>query len=116
MNEEITISLLFENCDYSEPTRDQIRERLSEMLINDTFTYKRKSITQPLDIHNELVSGVISAVNEEPISHTLETFKDIDDIVTESDKRKHLGRPSTEQGGNRIKSSYNTDRDPFNEE
>ncbi len=115
MNKEITISLLFENCDNSEPTRDQIRERLSEMLINDNFTYKQKSITQPLDIHNELVSGVISAVNEEPISATLETFGDIDKAITEADKSKHLGRPSTEQGGNRVKSSYNIDRDPFNE-
>lgn len=112
MNEEITISLLFENCNYSEPTRDQIRERLSDMLINDTFTYKRKTITQPLDIHNELVSGVISANDDnEPISAYTEAKE-----IAMSDKSKHLGRASKEQGGNRYHYSYNTDRDPFNED
>ena len=87
----------------------------AEKLKNLDFKYSVQPEKEAIDIHNELVSGVISAVNEEPISATLETFGDIDKAITEADKSKHLGRPSTEQGGNRVKSSYNIDRDPFNE-
>jgi len=97
-------------------TNQDIAEQCAEKLKNMEFIVSVEAEKEEaIDIHNELVSGVISAVNEEPISHTLETFGDIDNAITEADKRKHLGRPSTEQGGNRIKSSYNTDRDPFNE-
>ena len=86
-------------------TNQDIAEQCAEKLKNMEFIV---SVEPEIDTS-------INEVNEEPISHTLETFKDIDDIITESDKSKHLGRPSTEQGGNRIKTSYNTDRDPFNE-
>ena len=86
-------------------TNQDIAEQCAEKLKNMEFIV---SVEPEIDTS-------INEVNEEPISHTLETFKDIDDVITESDKSKHLGRPSTEQGGNRVKSSYNIDRDPFNE-
>ena len=96
-------------------TKQDIAEQSAEKLKNLDFKYSVQPEKEAIDIHNELVSGVISAVNEEPISATLETFGDIDKAITEADKSKHLGRPSTEQGGNRLKSTYNIDRDPFNE-
>ena len=100
-------------------TKQDIAEQSAEKLKNLDFKYSVQPEKEAIDIHNELVSGAISAVNEEPISATLETFGDIDKAITEAtvttEKSKHLGRPSTEQGGNRVKSSYNIDRDPFNE-
>ena len=90
-------------------TKQDIAEQSAEKLKNLEFTY---SVQPEIDTS-------INEVNEEPISATLETFGDIDKAITEAtvttDKSKHLGRPSTEQGGNRVKSSYNIDRDPFNE-
>lgn len=99
---EITINLTFENCEYPEPTRETIYERLSELLIKQALPYSEKRHPQ----------SNFEIVNEKPISSDLETFGDIDSI---SEQSKHLGRPSKEQGGSRVHIDYNTDNDPFNE-
>ena len=54
-------------------------------------------------------------LNEEPVSSPLDTFKSLEDAIAQTHKAKTLGRDSEEQGGNRSKNKYNTDRDPLNE-
>ena len=105
-------------------TKQDIAEQSAEKLKNLDFTYSVQPETEAIDIHNELVSGVISAVNEEPISATLETFGDIQDALDihnelvsgELAKSQTIGRSSTEQGGSRLNNAYNIDHDPLNEE
>ena len=70
-------------------TKQDIAEQSAEKLKNLDFKYSVQPEKEAIDIHNELVSGVISAVNEEPISATLETFGDIDKAITESPTRSY---------------------------
>ena len=65
-------------------TKQDIAEQSAEKLKNLDFKYSVQPEKEAIDIHNELVSGVISAVNEEPISATLETVGDIDKAITEA--------------------------------
>ena len=68
------------------------------------------------NVHNDLVSGVMLIDGKEYTSLPLDNFGDIDAIL----KEQAIGRASEEQGGNREsqakRKSYNTDRDPLNED
>lgn len=95
------------------------------------------------NVHNDIVTGIYEQhdmnailkhaptkqaylLHEEPVNSPLDTFKDIDDAietlyamsvdVTSQRKTQTLGRDSKEQGGNRSRNQYNTDRDPLNED
>jgi|TARA_B100001250_G_scaffold8502_1_gene7181 tRNA/tmRNA/rRNA uracil-C5-methylase (TrmA/RlmC/RlmD family) len=138
---EITVhatDILFTNCDYPEPTKEMIIEKMRELLDEGNITYSEKRHPQTS------ITSAIEKINKEPISSVLETFGDIDNIMSESEKLQEelepinkdipqshtdkiftsrqtilkgtsIGRASEEQGGNRDKSSYSKDRDPFNE-
>lgn len=86
--------LQFDNQTYPQPTRETILIAAREYLEANIFSYSEKRITH------------VEEINKEPISATLETFGDIEEAI---------GRASKEQGGNRSKNSYNTERDPLNE-
>ena len=102
-------------------TKQDIAEQCAEKLNNLEFIY---SVMPEIDTS-------INEVNKEPISSELDTFGDIDDAIEDAkrmqqsmsksmsnpqvSKEATLGRASEEQGGNRSKNKYNTDRDPFND-
>lgn len=117
---EITISLSFENCDYPEPTRKTIENKLRDILNKGNLTYSEKRYPDVAKINK---------INKEPISSNLDTFGELEEAMEEArtiadsidkDKiftsRQTIGRPSKEQGGSRINNSYSTDRDPLNED
>ena len=140
---EIKISLQFRN-QYSgdgqtEPTREQVREALIDFANNNlNYTEIRTSYDaekgEAFDVHNDIVTGIYEQhdmnailkhaptkqaylLHEEPVNSPLDTFKDIDDAIeTLQRKTQTLGRDSKEQGGNRSRNQYNTDRDPLNED
>lgn len=99
-------------------TKQDIAEQSAEKLKNLEFTY---SVMPEIDTS-------INEVNEKPISATLDTFGDIDDVINKSIPQSHtdkiftsrqtigIGRASKEQGGNREANLYNEDNDPLNEE
>lgn len=70
--------------------------------------------------NNRTLSKNAYLLNEEPVSSPLDTFKSLEDAIAQTqalaNKAKTLGRDSEEQGGNRSKNKYNTDRDPLNED
>ena len=143
---EITVhatDILFTNCDYPEPTKEMIIEKMRELLDEGNITYSEKRYPQTT------ITSAIEKINKEPISSVLETFGDIDDGMSASDKlpmdlepitkdnnamfnenipQSHtdkiftsrqtigIGRASKEQGGNREANLYNEDNDPLNEE
>ena len=130
----------------TEPTREQVREALIDFANNNlNYTEIRTPVrpnqsesgvefdeiyeradrvltkqelpnTDAFDVHNDLVSGVMLIDGKEYTSLPLDTFGNIDAILRE----QALGRASEEQGGNREsqakRKSYNTERDPFNED
>tara|TARA_B100001758_G_scaffold229063_1_gene223694 strand:+ start:1255 stop:1632 length:378 start_codon:yes stop_codon:yes gene_type:complete len=117
---EVTISLSFEDCDYPEPTRKTIENKLRDILNKGNLTYSEKRYPDVAKINK---------INKEPISSNLDTFGELEEAMEEAramadsidkDKiftsRQTIGRPSKEQGGSRISNSYNTDRDPLNED
>ena len=112
---EITISLSFENCDYPEPTRKTIENKLRDILNKGNLTYSEKRYPDVAKINK---------INKEPISSNLDTFGELEEAMEEAgidkDKiftsRQTIGRPSKEQGGYRINNSYSSDRDPLNED
>ena len=117
---EITISLSFEDCDYPEPTRKTIENKLRDILNKGNLTYSEKRYPDVAKINK---------INKEPISSNLDTFGELEEAMEEAramadsiheDKiftsRQTIGRPSKEQGGSRINNSYSTDRDPLNED
>jgi len=97
--------LQFSNQTYPHPTREDIYIAAREYLEANIFSYSEKRIT-----HNDSVQEI----NKEPISATLETFKDIENMIDNA-LGKTVGRASKEQGGNREEKSYSNERDPFNE-
>ena len=129
----------------TEPTREQVREALIDFANNNlTYSEKRTPISPEKDawnVHNDIVTGYYEQhkldeskytesdaidnnrtlsknaylLNEEPVSSPLDTFKSLEDAIAQTHKAKTLGRDSEEQGGNRSKNKYNTDRDPLNE-
>ncbi len=117
---EVTISLSFEDCDYPEPTRKTIENKLRDILNKGNLTYSEKRYPDVAKINK---------INKEPISSNLDTFGELEEAMEEAramadsidkDKiftsRQTIGRPSKEQGGSRLNNSYNTDRDPLNED
>ena len=112
-------TIQFTNQTYPHPTREEIAEKVYEYLQTTVFGYSEKRYNT--DDREEL--------NKEPISSKLETFGDIENVYstqwpkTEQTaaglgsivKTETLGRVSTEQGGNRKRNQYNTERDPLNE-
>ena len=108
-------------------TKQDIAEQSAEKLKNLDFKYSVQPEKEAIDIHNELVSGVISAVNEEPISATLDTFGDIDKAMEKAHQKLDTINPNTarfdEQRNFSSKdtssskySVYSLESDPLNEE
>ena len=132
---------------------------------NDIVTglYEQHDMNAILDVSDEIITMQKLSENykpspewyllhEEPVNNPLETFKDMDDAISQAThtaqkasespseseilqadlepishsipqshttqilKASTLGRDSKEQGGNRSKNTYNTDRDPLNED
>ena len=79
-------------------TKLDIAEQAADKLRDLDFGYSELPDINEVDEYMKL--------NKEPISSTLETFKDMDEAI---------GRASKEQGGNRINQFDNTERDPLNE-
>ena len=80
---EITVhatDILFTNCDYPEPTKEMIIEKMRELLDEGNITYSEKRHPQTS------ITSAIEKINKEPISSVLETFGDIDNIMSESEK------------------------------
>ena len=119
--------LQFSNQTYPEPTRETILNAAREYLEQTIFSYSEKRIT-----HNEESVSEHLMNDLEPIPSKLETFGDVQDALdihnelvsgkihqSHTEKifttRQTIGRASKEQGGNRDSTSYNTERDPFNE-
>lgn len=93
---EITIRLEFNDCDYPEPTRETIREKLREMLsTNFAYSEKRYPLSEPFDVHNDIVTGKYS---EEPLNIHTARITDLRALT------------SSTHG------VYNANHDPFNEE
>ena len=110
---EVTISLSFEDCDYPEPTRKTIENKLRDILNKGNLTYSEKRYPDVAKINK---------INKEPISSNLDTFGELEEAMEEAramadsidkDKiftsRQTIGRPSKEQGGSRLNNSYSTD-------
>ena len=119
--------LQFSNQIYPEPTRETILNAAREYLEQTIFSYSEKRITHKEESVSEQLMNDL-----EPIPSTLETFGDVQDALdihnelvsgkiqqSHTEKifttRQTIGRASKEQGGNRDSTSYNTERDPFNE-
>lgn len=112
---EITVhatDILFTNCDYPEPTKEMIIEKMRELLDEGNISYSEKRHPQTT------ITSAIEKINKEPISSVLETFGDIDEAIQDARAMQHeiaIGRASEEQGGNRESNLYNEDKDPLNE-
>ena len=119
--------LQFSNQTYPEPTRETILNAAREYLEQTIFSYSEKRITHKEESVSEQLMNDL-----EPIPSKLETFGDVQDALdihnelvsgkiqqSHTEKifttRQTIGRASKEQGGNRDSTSYNTERDPFNE-
>ena len=111
--------LQFSNQIYPEPTRETILNAAREYLEQTIFSYSEKRITHKEESVSEQLMNDL-----EPIPSTLETFGDVQDALDIHNElvsgkifttRQTIGRASKEQGGNRDSTSYNTERDPFNE-
>lgn len=111
--------LQFSNQTYPEPTRETILNAAREYLEQTIFSYSEKRITHKEESVSEQLMNDL-----EPIPSTLETFGDVQDALDIHNElvsgkifttRQTIGRASKEQGGNRDSTSYNTERDPFNE-
>ena len=97
-------------------TKQDIAEQGAEKLKKLDFTYSVISETP-----NEIPYS-FEEINQEPVSSDLHTFGDIDSAMKKAHEladsfkqATHIGRPSEEQGGSRVKNSYSKDRDPLNE-
>jgi hypothetical protein len=112
---EITVhatDILFTNCDYPEPTKEMVIEKMRELLDEGNISYSEKRHPQTT------ITSAIEKINKEPISSVLETFGDIDEAIQDARAMQHeiaIGRASEEQGGNRESNLYNEDKDPLNE-
>ena len=111
--------LQFSNQTYPEPTRETILNAAREYLEQTIFSYSEKRITHKEESVSEQLMNDL-----EPIPSKLETFGDVQDALDIHNElvsgkifttRQTIGRASKEQGGNRDSTSYNTERDPFNE-
>ena len=119
--------LQFSNQIYPEPTRETILNAAREYLEQTIFSYSEKRITHKEESVSEQLMNDL-----EPIPSKLETFGDVQDALdihnelvsgkiqqSHTEKifttRQTIGRASKGQGGNRDSTSYNTERDPFNE-
>ena len=111
--------LQFSNQIYPEPTRETILNAAREYLEQTIFSYSEKRITHKEESVSEQLMNDL-----EPIPSKLETFGDVQDALDIHNElvsgkifttRQTIGRASKEQGGNRDSTSYNTERDPFNE-
>jgi len=110
------ITVQFDNQTYPAPTREDIANKVREVLDENKFSYSEKRYPQGWTENNK-----------EPVSSNLETFGDISEILLNNhyenndeyakqhEHKDTLGRDSNEQGGNRNKNSYSKDRDPLNE-
>ena len=90
---EITVhatDILFTNCDYPEPTKEMIIEKMRELLDEGNITYSEKRYPQTS------ITSAIEKINKEPISSVLETFGDIDNIMSESEKLQEELEPINE--------------------
>ena len=68
---EITINLEFENCEYPEPTRETIRNKLREMLsTNFAYSEKRYPLSEPFDVHNDIVTARFNEQRKAPSKET----------------------------------------------
>ena len=98
---EITIRLEFEDCEYPEPTRETIRNKLREILsTNFAYSEKRYPLSEPFDVHNDIVTG---KYEEEPINPYTARFEE----------QRNIG---TENVASSKYSAYALDTDPLNEE
>ena len=111
--------LQFSNQTYPDPARETILNAAREYLEQTIFSYSEKRITHKEESVSEQLMNDL-----EPIPSTLETFGDVQDALDIHNElvsgkifttRQTIGRASKEQGGNRDSTSYNTERDPFNE-
>lgn len=97
---EITIRLEFTDCDYPEPTRETIRNKLREMLsTNFAYSEKRYPLLEPFDVHNDIVTGKYS---EEPVNPYTARFEEQRNIGSKASSSKY--------------SAYALDVDPLNED
>ena len=120
------IELSFDNCNYPEPTREQIAEKLCEYVNNGSgFTYSvRHNVSEP-SVSEQLMNDLepINYINHDiKQSHTvtsnLSTFGELEEAFDDAlkmSKDMSIGRASVEQGGNRDSNMDSIDRDPLNE-
>ena len=129
------IELSFDNCNYPEPTREQIAEKLCEYVNNGSgFTYTvRHNNTEP-SVSEELMNdlepiaplhinhNIKQSHTTEYVTSNLSTFGELEEAFDDALKMskdmakcQQLGRASVEQGGNRDEADYSIDRDPLNE-
>ena len=132
-----SIDLSFDNCEYPEPTREQIAEKLCEYVNSNVFSYSELRHSNTEQSPSEIMQDELEPINKDiPQSHTdkiftsrqtitnsitsnLSTFGELEEAFKDAQKMSEdmaIGRASTEQGGNREENAYNTDRDPLNED
>ena len=68
---EITIRLEFENCEYPEPTRETIRNKLREMLgTNFAYSEKRYPLSEPFEVQNNIITARFNEQRKAPSKET----------------------------------------------
>ena len=116
-----SIDLSFDNCEYPEPTREQIAEKLCEYVNSNVFSYSELRHSNTDTINKDIPQSHTDKIftSRQTITSNLSTFGELEEAFKDAQKMSEdmaIGRASTEQGGNREENAYNTDRDPLNED
>lgn len=116
-----SIDLSFDNCEYPEPTREQIAEKLCEYVNSNVFSYSELRHSNTDTINKVIPQSHTDKIftSRQTITSNLSTFGELEEAFKDAQKMSEdmaIGRASTEQGGNREENAYNTDRDPLNED
>ena len=83
---DITISLSFEDCEYPEPTRKTIENKLRDILNKGNLTYSEKRYPDVAKYSEKRYPDVakINKINKEPISSNLDTFGELEEAMEEA--------------------------------
>ena len=121
-----SIDLSFDNCEYPEPTREQIAEKLCEYVNSNVFSYSELRHSNTEQSPSEIMQDELEPINyinhdikqSHTVTSNLSTFGELEEAFDDALKMSNdmsIGRASVEQGGNREENLYNEDKDPLNE-
>ena len=122
-----SIDLSFDNCEYPEPTREQIAEKLCEYVNNNVFSYSELRHSNTEQSTSEIMQDELEPINyinhdikqSHTVTSNLSTFGELEEAFKDAQKMSEdmaIGRASKEQGGSREPHADNVNRDPLNED